>query len=360
MLPDVANGDVAQGELLRLREENVLLGELLQVDRTTLRNFLSYAARTLTRVRTLLQQRARAPAEFQAKLNRLHALYSQLLCRSTTLSMPTLALLFEQTLAALEVARSTVACTGDALLPALVRMDEVFLVLTTIAQHTGMALVARRAPRRRGRRSGLGAAGTRTTASGTQAPQLELALRQLAAQLAAAQGKVVELTTIGLEQVPEIHAGAFYDMLSQMLRNAIEHGIETPAQRRAAGKGTQGTLLVEFQPRTGGQSELVFQDDGQGLNTDRIIQAAVASGLITEDALLEQDPRQASTLIFHSGLSTATEAAGRGLGMRILRDNVKRLQGQIQVATKRGQFTRLRIRLPAASALTVHPAAVQA
>ena len=360
MLPDMANCETMQSELRRLREENLLLGELLQVDRTTLRNFLSCAARTLTRVRTLLQQRAREPGEFQAKLNRLHALYSQLLHRSTTLSMPTLAVLFEQTLAALDVPRSTLACTGDALLPALVRIDEVFLALTTIGQRTGMPLVARRAPRRRGRRSGLGAAGARTTASGTQAPQLELALQQLAAQLAAAQGKVVELTTIGLEQVPEIHAGAFYDMLSQMLRNAIEHGIETPAQRRAAGKSTQGTLLVEFQPRPGEQSELVFQDDGQGLNTGRIIQAAVVTGLIAEDAVLEQDPRQASTLIFHSGLSTAAEATGRGLGMRILRDNVKRLQGQIQVATKRGQFTRLRIRLPTADTLAVHPVAAEA
>ena len=360
MPPDVNHTESAAPELLRLRDENVLLGELLQVDRTALRNFMTYAARTLTRVRTQLQQRARAPAEFQIKLNRLHALYSRLFRRSAALSMPSLALLFEQTLTALEVPRATAACTGDALLPALVRIDEVFLALTMIAQRTGMPLLARRAPRRQARLSGLGAAAALTPASGTRAPKLALALQQLAAQVAAAQDKVVVLTTIDLDQVPEIHAGAFYDMLSQMLRNAIEHGIETPAQRRAAGKSTQGALLVEFQPHRNGQSELVFQDDGQGLNTDRIIQAAVVSGLIAEDAALEQDPRQASTLIFHSGLSTAADAAGRGIGMRILRDNVKRLQGQIQVATKRGRFTRIRIRLPTTGALAVHPVAAQA
>ena len=360
MLPDMNDSESSAPELQRLRDENTLLGELLQVDRTALHNFMTYAARTLTRVRAQLQQRAREPGEFHAKLNRLHALYSQLFRRSAALSMPSLALLFEQTLTALDVPRATAACTGDALLPALVRIDEVFLALTTTAQRTGIPLVARRAPRRRARQGGPGAAGARTAASGTQAPQLALALQQLAAQLAVAQGKAVELTTIGLEQLPEIHAGAFYDMLSQMLRNAIEHGIETPAQRRAAGKSTEGSLLVEFQPRHGGQSELVFQDDGQGLNTDRIIQAAVAGGLIAEDAVLEQDPRQASTLIFHAGLSTAADAAGRGIGMRILRDNVKRLQGQIQVATKRGQFTRIRIRLPTPGALVVHSALAQA
>jgi len=134
--------------------------------------------------------------------------------------------------------------------------------------------------------------------------------------------------------------------ITRTLRNAIEHGIETPAQRRASGKNPRGTLLVEFQPRLGAQSELNFQDDGAGLNAERIVQVAVSSGLIAEDSSLEQNRRQASALIFHSGLSTAAEPAGRGLGMRILRDNVKRLHGQIQVATKRGLFTRLRIRLP--------------
>ena len=119
-------------------------------------------------------------------------------------------------------------------------------------------------------------------------------------------------------------------------------------------------MLVEFQWRHGGQSELNFQDDGQGLNAERIIQAAVASGLVADDTSFEQNRRQASALIFHAGLSTAAEATGRGLGMRILRDNVKRLRGQIQVATKRGLFTRIRIRLPTAAAAATRPAVAMA
>ncbi len=186
----------------------------------------------------------------------------------------------------------------------------------------------------------------RAANDGRPTSQLAVALQQLCDQLADAQGKLIQLTTIGLEHVPDIQVAAFYDMLSQMLRNAIEHGIETPAQRRAGGKNPRGVLLVEFQLRHGGQSELNFQDDGAGLDAERIVQVAVANGLVTEDSSLEHNRRQASALIFHSGLSTAAEPAGRGLGMRILRDNVKRLHGQIQVATKRGLFTRLRIRLP--------------
>ncbi|MGH8253524.1 MAG: ATP-binding protein [Steroidobacteraceae bacterium] len=352
MPPELPNSETTQLELTRLREEHGLLAELLQVDRTALRNFMAYAARTLTRVRSLLQQRARDPELFAAKLRRLHSHYSLLLQRVKALSMPSMARLFEQALQSLNAARSADKPSGDALLPALVNIDEIFLALTTIAQRSGVPLAARRAPRRRHRLSGP-VHESRTAVSGGGAPQLLLALQQLAAQQAAAQGKSVELTAIGLEQVPEIHAAAFYDMLSQMLRNAIEHGIETPAQRRAAGKNAQGALLVEFQLRNGGLSELVFQDDGQGLNTTRIIEAAVASALITEESALEQDPRRATTLIFHAGLSTAADPNGRGIGMRILRDNIKRLDGQIQVATKRGQFTRIRIRLPSVSAAVV-------
>jgi chemotaxis protein histidine kinase CheA len=351
------NGESLQRDVQQLRDEHALLAELLRVDRLALANFMSYAARTLARVRTQLQRRAREPEQFQHKLARLHQLYARLLRRSIAVSLPSLARLIEATVATLDTPRTNGARSGDALLPALVCIDAVYLALMTIAERTGVPLSAHRTARRR---SGLRAAPARGTDAGSQSSQLAVALQQLAEQLSAAQGKLLQLTTIGLEQVPQIQVASFYDMLSQMLRNSVEHGIETPAQRRAAGKNARGTLLVEYQLRHGGQSELNFQDDGQGLDAERIVQVAVSSGLIAEDTSLEQNRRQASALIFHSGLSTAADPAGRGLGMRILRDNVKRLHGQIQVATKRGLFTRLRIRLPQAATDTEPAAAAEA
>jgi signal transduction histidine kinase len=333
-------------ELQQLRDEHALLAELLRIDRVALVNFMTYAARTLARVRIQMQRRTHEAEQFQDKLNHLHKLYGQLLRRAMALSLPSLGRLLESTVAALDAPRTGAARTGDALLPALVCIDAVFLALTTVAQRTGVPLSARRSPRRRSRLGKVHSPGEGDGNASNQTSQLAAALQQLGEQMAGAQGKLIQLTTMGLEQVPEIQVAAFYDMLSQMLRNAIEHGIETPAQRRSSGKNTRGTLLVEFQLCHGGQSELNFQDDGAGLDAERIVQAAVASGHIAEDTSLEQNRRQASALIFHSGLSTAAEPAGRGLGMRILRDNVKRLHGQIQVATKRGLFTRLRIRIP--------------
>jgi hypothetical protein len=155
MLPEADIAESAQTELGRLRDENALLGELLQVDRAALRNFMAYAARTLTRVRTLQQQRAREPEQFQRKLERLHSHYAQLLRRAMALPVPALVRQFEQILQALGAPRAAGFQTGDALLPALVCIDEVFLTLTTVAQRSGMPLAARRAaqPRAAMRRS---------------------------------------------------------------------------------------------------------------------------------------------------------------------------------------------------------------
>lgn len=348
-----------QRELQQLREEQALLLELLAVDQLGLRRFMAAAARTLTRVRTQLLRRAREPALFQKKLSRLRMLYGQLARQAAALPLPTLAQQFAGTLQALQIPAAAPPPSGDALLPALVCIDAGFLALTTIAERTGAPLVARRTAQRRNRSRRRVLRGT-PGPTANPVPQLVLALQRLADRLAGEQGKRVDLSAIGLEHVPDDCAGAFFDVLSQLLRNAIEHGIETPAQRTAAGKTAQGRLRVELRERQGGRSELIFQDDGQGLNAERIVDVAIASGLIAANTTLAQDPRQASSLIFHAGLSTAANGSGRGLGLRIVRDNVKRLRGEIQVATKRGQFTRFRIRLPLALAAADSRSAAQA
>ena len=349
-----APGEAATAdELARLRAERALLAELLQIERSALANFMPSAARTLKRAHQLLWQRARESDQFRQKLIRLHRLYAQLGRRAAALPLPTLARPLAATASALDAILGSAEPSGDALLPVLAGSDAVFLALTTIASCSGIPLRTRRPMCARARPSAFAGAPTETN----QPSQLALALQQLADQLATARGKLVELTTIGFEKIPESQVAACYDMLSQMLRNAIEHGIETPAQRRAAGKPVRGALLAEFQWRLGGQSELNFQDDGQGLDADRIVQAAVSNGMIADDTSIDQNRRQASALIFRAGLSTAADPTGRGLGMRILRDNVRRLRGQIQVATKRGLFTRIRIRLTSPAGAATRPAA---
>ncbi len=347
MPPDVNATETPQRELQQLREEHVVLLELLTLDRAALRTFMAVAARTLIHVRALLARPVRESEPYLKKLALLRARYAQLLQRANALPLPTLARLFKDTLAALADPPADRTPSGDSLLPALVLIDAGFLTLTTIAARTGIALLAQRPRRRRGRLlTPAPRANESANVAEGQTPRLALALRQLCDRLTVEFGKRVDLSVIGLELVPEECASAIFDTLSQLLRNAIEHGIEAPAVRTAAGKSASGALLVEFRHRHGAQAELVFQDDGQGLDARHIVEAASAAGLIRRDTNAAPNPRQASALIFHAGVTTAKDGEGRGHGMRIVRENVQRLNGQIQVATKRGQFTRVRIRMP--------------
>jgi two-component system chemotaxis sensor kinase CheA len=151
---------------------------------------------------------------------------------------------------------------------------------------------------------------------------------------------------MGLEDIPEQWISTLFDALGQLLRNAIEHGIETPEQRISRGKPELGTLVIEFLDRGENGFELNMQDDGQGLDAESIAQTAVRQGILESNALETLEPSQLVSLIFQPGLTTARDGLHRGQGMQIVRDHVQQLGGRIQVATKRGQFTRYRMHLP--------------
>jgi two-component system chemotaxis sensor kinase CheA len=174
----------------------------------------------------------------------------------------------------------------------------------------------------------------------------EARLRALTERLAREFDHRTDLVLMGLEQVPEALQGSVEGMLSHLVGNAVEHGIEPVEQRLVAGKRAAGTLTVQLAVREA-NLELSVQDDGQGFDTAKLGRAAVARGLMTEDTLQRTDARALIGLIFRPGFSTApVSAPGRGLGMEFLRELVSRLDGRITVATKSRQYTRFRIHLP--------------
>ena len=339
-------------DLERLRAERALLADLLAAPNPALSRFMLAAARSCARLRKLLSRRAREPGEYLHKVARLRRLHTRLALLAHSVPLPSIALMFEQTDSALAVAGA--GTLGDELLPALVLIEESALALSMISERTGLSLTPRRrhhvsVARARSPVEITGAAERGSVDAPQPLPRLAQALRQLGERLAAEQGKRIELSLVGLEQVPEELFSSLYDMLAQLLRNAIEHGVETPAQRTAAGKKPCSALLAQFSIRAD-QAELIFQDDGQGLQASQILQAGIERGLIDRGTPLAGDPRQASSLIFFPGISTAADSSGRGLGMGIVRDRVKRMGGRIQVATRRAQFTRIRIRIPLSEA----------
>jgi two-component system chemotaxis sensor kinase CheA len=173
-----------------------------------------------------------------------------------------------------------------------------------------------------------------------------LALQQLSDKFATELGKRVALVTMGLEDIPEPWISTLFDLLNQLLRNSIEHGIEAPMQRAERAKPEMGTLVVEFIDRGAQGFDLNMQDDGAGLDAERITEVAVRLGLLNAEAARTIDPVRLASVIFQPGVTTAKNAGRGGLGLQIVRNNVQRLGGRLQVATKRGQFTRYRISFP--------------
>jgi len=138
------------------------------------------------------------------------------------------------------------------------------------------------------------------------------------------------------------------DPLIHLVRNAIDHGIETPEAREAAGKPRIGTVRLSAHHEQG-RIILTIADDGKGINTDKLKASAVKKGLISESEAAAMNHEKAVDLIFLPGLSTndkVTDISGRGVGMDIVQNNILRLNGTILVDTEPGKGTTFQIILP--------------
>jgi two-component system chemotaxis sensor kinase CheA len=146
------------------------------------------------------------------------------------------------------------------------------------------------------------------------------------------------------------------DPLTHIVRNAIDHGIEDSATRAAAGKEATGTLRVSAR-QSGNQILIDIADDGKGIDGEALVSKAVANGVITADQADRLSPHQKNALIFEAGLSTAkqiTAISGRGVGMDVVRANIERIGGIVDVDSRLGQGVRLTLRVPLT--LTIIPA----
>ncbi|WP_120716477.1 chemotaxis protein CheA [Tsuneonella amylolytica] len=175
------------------------------------------------------------------------------------------------------------------------------------------------------------------------------ALPRLVRDLATELGKQVMIDLEGSEvELDREMIEMIRDPLTHIIRNAIDHGIETPAQRLAAGKREIGTVHIAAR-QSGNRILLSIADDGRGIDGQRLVEKAVVAGSISQaeaDAMSETE-RQA--LIFEAGLSTAaavTSVSGRGVGMDVVRANIERVGGSIELVSTPGQGTRIQLSLP--------------
>jgi two-component system chemotaxis sensor kinase CheA len=146
------------------------------------------------------------------------------------------------------------------------------------------------------------------------------------------------------------------DPLTHIIRNAVDHGIEMPAERLKAGKREIGLLCVSAR-QSGNQILIDIQDDGRGIDGKKLVEKAIANGVVDKAAAAQLSPREQLALIFEAGLSTAkavTAISGRGVGMDVVRSNVERIGGIVEVDSRLGEGTRMTLRVPLT--LTIIPA----
>ncbi len=178
-------------------------------------------------------------------------------------------------------------------------------------------------------------------------------LARLVRDLAQKAGKQVELVTEGEEtEIDRNMVDIVGDPLVHMVRNAIDHGLETPAERLAVGKSATGTLRLRAY-HAGANVCVDLEDDGRGLNRTKILDRARERGLVANDKHLSDS--EAFELIFAPGFSTAdavTDLSGRGVGMDVVKRNVESLRGRIDIASEAGQGSTFSIRLPLTLAIT--------
>jgi len=172
---------------------------------------------------------------------------------------------------------------------------------------------------------------------------------RLVRDISAPLGKMVNLKVSGEEtEVDKSVIEQIGDPMVHIIRNAVDHGLETPQERRAKGKPEAGTISISAEQK-GSQIVIEVSDDGRGVNLDKVKIKALKQNLITEEEAVRMTDEAAVNLIFLPGFSTAevaTELSGRGVGMDVVKTNVSKLNGTVEITTHKDKGSTFTIRIP--------------
>ena len=332
----------AQGQV------DTLLG-ILHIDPAQLTSFLNDSNAAMKMINAVLREPTREEGVFRKKLDTLFRQVHSVKGEAAALGLSSIesrAHAFEDDLKAL---RDKASLSGNDFLPLVIKLDDLLTHLQSVSDlvarlsrlhiahdvaHTTTAVIEEEAEKTGKPDAGVGAT-----------------LQLLTARVARENHKEAAVHCTGLDLVPEEYRRAVKDIGVQAVRNAIVHGIESPAVRLSAGKPQEGSVRLTFQEMGDSGYKLIVEDDGQGLSVERIKEVALKKGFITPEKARTLDTKQVFSLLFHSGFSTletATKDAGRGVGMNLIADLTNQMGGRVSIATSAGRFTRLTMTLPLA------------
>jgi two-component system chemotaxis sensor kinase CheA len=333
---------------------DTLLG-ILHVDPTQLASFLNDSNAAMKMINAVLREPAREESAFRKKLDTLFRQVHSVKGEAAALGLSSIesrAHSFEDDLKNL---REKADLSGNDFLPLVIKLDDLLTHLQSVGD-----LVSRLA-RLHVAATRSGEPDSHTATAVIEQGGSEIAakpdgsvpsmLQQLTARVANENNKEASLQCMGFDTVPDEYRRIVKDIAVQAVRNSIVHGIESTTDRQTAGKPAQGQLKLIFQELGDAGYKLIAEDDGQGLSTDRIKEAALKKGFITPERAATLDAKQVFSLLFQPGFSTvetATKDAGRGVGMNLMAGLMQQIGGKVSVATVPGKFTRLTLSLPPA------------
>jgi HPt (histidine-containing phosphotransfer) domain-containing protein/PAS domain-containing protein len=340
-----ASQSQAQGQV------DTLLG-ILHIDPAQLTSFLNDSNAAMKMINAVLREPTREEGVFRKKLDTLFRQVHSVKGEAAALGLSSIesrAHAFEEDLKSL---KEKPGLSGNDFLPLVIKLDDLLTHLQSVSDlvsrlsrlhisphdvvHTITAVIEEEKQKQQG---GSGDSGVAAT------------LQQLAVRVARENNKEASLKCTGFDAIPDDYRRAVKDIGVQAVRNAIVHGIEPADARLTAGKPQQGMVRLSFQDVGDAGYKLIIEDDGQGLSTERIKEAALKKGFITLERALVLDTKQIFSLLFQPGFSTvetATKDAGRGVGMNVIADLINQMGGRVSVATSFGKFTRLTMTLPRA------------
>ncbi len=171
---------------------------------------------------------------------------------------------------------------------------------------------------------------------------------RLVHDISAKSGKKVDLQLYGEEtEVDKTVIETITDPLVHLLRNSLDHGLESPEERLAAGKPEKGVINLSASHEEG-EVWITIQDDGRGLSRDKLLEKAISKGMIQGDGS-DMSDKAVFNLIFLAGFSTAdkvTDISGRGVGMDVVRQNLEKIKGKIEISSRLGEGTKVILRIP--------------
>ena len=350
---------------------------ILHVDPNQLSSFLDDSDVAFKMINATLRDPARDSASFRRKIDGLFRQIHSIKGEAAAIglgSMESRSHALESDLAAL---RERTDLTGDDFLPLLTKFDDLVshsqsvreMVTKLASFRDSFAPKAGHAPATGGSHASASTGDTTSRHRALSAESVEAnqaaeqtlqrsaregfvaSAQQLADRIANDNGKKVVVTCRGHDQVPETYRRPVKDVLIQLIRNAVVHGIESPAERQAQGKSPEGHIRINFEMTEGGRAfRMQCEDDGRGLTPDKLRKTAVTKGIISQQDAGALSDQEAMMLVFRSGFSTATGVtrdAGRGVGMDVIAEIAARLGGRISLNSEIGKNMKLSLSFPA-------------